>query len=372
MNITLKEVKTRKDLRKFIYYPASIHKNHDAWIPSIYPDDWKFFDPRKNKSFSYSDTVLLLASKNGKVVGRIMGLINNRYNEIHKENHARFAFMECEDQVDIAHSLLQYVENWARKKKMEKVIGPMGFSDKDPQGFLIEGFEHRAILETACNHPYMVKLIENEGYEKKVDLIDYLIKVPDKMPELYARIYSRLINNGEFKLVEFSTTKDIKRYIIPVLQLMNETYKKIYGYVPLTEKEMHEYAKRYLPILDPDFLKVVTKDEKVIGFVIAMPDLGKGLKKAKGRLFPIGILKILYYMKRTKHLVLLLGAIHSQYRGMGTDALIAVKILETAMKRGMTSIESHLILETNTKMNAEVIKAGGEKFKKFRIYSKAL
>lgn len=372
MNIVLKEVKARKDLGKFIYYPASNHKNHDAWIPSIYPDDWKFFDPRKNKSFSYSDTVLLLAIKNGKTVGRIMGLINKRYNEIHKENHARFAFMECEDHAEIAHSLLQYVENWARQKGMEKIIGPMGFSDKDPQGFLIEGFEHRAVLETACNHPYMVELIENEGYEKKVDLNDYLIKVPDKMPELYTRIYSRLINNGEFKLVEFKSTKELKRFIIPVLQLMNETYGKIYGYVPLSEKEMQEYAKRYLPILDPDFCKVVTKDEKVIGFVIAMPDLGEGLKKAKGRLYPFGIFKILISMKRTKHLVLLLGAIQSQFRGMGTDALMAVKILETAMKRGMTTIESHLILETNTKMTAEVIKAGGKEFKKFRIYSKAL
>lgn len=372
MNISLKEVKTRKDLRNFIHFPASIHKNHAAWIPSIYPDDWKFFDPRKNKSFSYSDAVLLLARKNGKIVGRIMGLINKRYNEIHKENHARFAFMECEDHAEIAHSLLQYVENWAKQKGMEKIIGPMGFSDKDPQGFLIEGFEHRAVLETACNHPYMVDLIENEGYKKKVDLNDYIIKVPDSVPELYSRIYSRLINNEGFKLVEFRNTKKIKRFIIPVLQLMNETYGKIYGYVPLTEKEMQEYAKRYLPILDPDFLKVVTKDDKVVGFVIAMPDLGEGLKKAKGRLFPFGIIKILISMKRTRHLVLLLGAIHPQFRGMGIDALITVKILETAMKRGMTTIESHLILETNTKMIAEVIKAGGKKFKKFRIYSKAL
>ena len=370
MNIVIKEVKTKKDLRKFIHLPASLHRNHDAWIPPIYADARTYFNPKKNKGFEYSDTVLALAFSNNNLVGRVMGLINNRYNKIHKEDHARFEFMECINDQKVAHSLITFVEEWAKEKGMKKLIGPLGFSDKDPQGFLIEGFEHNAILETACNHPHMVDLITNEGYGKKIDLNDYLIKVPEKIPELYKRIYTRVTNQSDFRIIEFKKRKELKPYIVPVFRLMNDTYEKIYGYVPMEEDEMVKYANRYLPILDPEFAKVVTINDELIGFAIAMPDLSRGLKKSKGYLFPFGIFQILHSMKITNHLVLLLGAIKSEYRGMGTDAMMAVKMLESAQRRGIKTIESHLILENNDKMNAEIIKAGGEVFKQFRIFQK--
>jgi len=372
METVIKEVKTKRDLRRFIHFPASIHKDHDAWIPPIYADEWNFFNPKKNSEFAYADTILFLAMSGKKTVGRIMGLISKRYNELHKEDYGRFIFMECVDSQDVAHALITTVENWAREKGMTKLIGPLGFSDKDPQGFLIEGFEYRAIIDTTCNHPYMVDLIKNEGYDKKVDLHDYLIKVPEVMPILYERIFSRVSHKADFKVIDFHDRKELKPYIIPVLELMNETYMHIYGFVPLNKREMKDLAKRYLPILDPDFVKAVTIANEVIGFVIAMPDISEGLKKSKGYLFPFGLLQILKSIKKADHLVLLLGAIKPKYRGLGADALMAVKILDSAMKRNMKTIESHLILETNGKMIAEVIKADGEIYKKFRIFQKDL
>ncbi len=368
----IREVKTRKDLHRFIFLPAKINAGFDCWVPPMYRDEFVFFNPKKNKCFSYSDTILLLAFRDNKPVGRIMGLINKRYNEIHQENHARFEFFDCWEDDEVAHTLIHHVEEWATKRGMTKIVGPLGFSDKDPQGFLIEGFEHRAILATIWNQDYMNRMITAEGYRKKVDLNDYLIRIPDEIPELYRRVSRMVIRKTESRVVEFTTKKELKPYIIPVLRLMNECYSNIYGFVPLTDQEIIEYANRYLPVLDPYFVKVTENKDGVTGFVVSMPDLSKGLQKSSGRLFPFGIFKILSAMKRSRHLTLLLGAIKPKYRGLGLDALMAVKLLEAAKKRNMETIESHLILETNHKMVGEVVKAGGTIHKRFRIYEKDL
>ena len=373
MSILIKEVaNNKKKLRKFIHFPAGIHKDHHTWVPPIYMDEWSLFNPKKNKAFLYSDVIMLLAYKNGKLAGRIMGLINYKYNEIHDENHGRFAFMDCVNDQEVAHALISYVENWAKKKGMSKLIGPLAFSDKDPQGFLIGGYEHLAILDTACNYPYMVELIQNEGFSKKVDLNDYILKVDGKVPDMYQMIYNRLMKNSKYKIIEFKKKKELKPFIVPVLELMNNTYEKIYGYVPLTKAEMKELARRYIPILDPDFLKVVMLDNKVVSFVIGIPDPAKGLIKSKGYLFPFGIFYIFRAIKKSKHLVLLLGAVDKEHRDKGVDALMAAKTFESAIQRDMKSIESHLILETNTKMNAEILRADGKVIKKFRIFQKDL
>lgn len=372
MSLIIKEVSKKKELRRFIHFPASIHKNHSSWVPPIYMDEWSLFNPKKNKAYLYSDVILLLAYKKEKIVGRIMGLINHKYNEIHNEKHGRFAFMDCINDQEVANALISFVKGWAKEKGMIKLIGPLAFSDKDPQGFLIDGYQHMAILDTACNHPYMNDLIKNEGFEKKVDLNDYLLKIDGKVPGMYQAIYKRLMRNSNYKVIEFKKKKELKPYILPVLELMNNTYEKIYGYVPLTKEEMKELARRYIPILDPDFLKVVSLDGKIVSFVIAIPDPAKGLKKAKGYLFPFGIFHIFRAIKKSKRLVLLLGAVEKEERDKGIDALMAFKIYESAIRRGMTCMESHLILETNTKMNAEIIRASGESIKRFRIYQKNL
>ena len=370
MPVEIREVKTKRALRDYINLAAKIHKNHNNWLPPLYADEWNYYNPSKNKAFSYSDTILLLAYKDNLAVGRIFGIINNRYNELHKEKHARFAFFECYNDEEVFHALINYVENWSRDKGMTKLIGPFGFSDKDPEGFLIEGFEHLPIFVTPCNFEYMPQLLINEGYTKKVDCHDFLINIKDGSFENYHRILTRINNHNTYDIVEFQKSKELKKYIRPVLKLMNECYSDIYGYIPLTDEEMDDLAKRYLPIINPEFVKVVKKDDELIAFTIALPNMSKGIIRSKGKLFPFGILHIMRAAKKAKQLDLMLGGIKEKYRGTGVDVLMGIKLLESCKKKNIEEIESHLILETNVKMIAEVERIGGKIHKRFRIFQK--
>jgi len=370
--IVIKEVLTRRDLHEFIYLPEKVHKKEPNWLPPIYMDEKLLFNKKKNKSFKYADGILLLAWKGNKPVGRIMGIINKRYNTINNEDHGRFCFMECYEDKEVFHALISKVEEWLSQNGMSKIVGPLGFSDKDPQGFQIEGFEYPMFMTAANNSPYMYKMIENEGYEKKVDLVNYLGKIPETLPEIYIKVLSRVEKTEGYKIIEFNTKKELKPYIIPALEVMNETFADIYGFVPLTDKEKKDFADRYLAILDPKFIKMVQKDKDLIGFAVGMPDVSPGIKACNGRLLPLGILKVLKESKRSKKLLMMLGGVKKSYRGKGIDVLMGVKILQSAIDQKMEVLDSHLVLEDNTKMRSEYERVGCKVVKKFRIYQKAL
>ncbi len=370
--LVIKEVLTKKDRRDFIYLPEKVHKDEPDWLPPIYMDEWELYDKKKNKSYQYADAILLLAYRDDKPVGRIMGIINNRYNKINNEQHGRFCFMECFNDREVFHALIAKVEDWARQNGMIRIIGPLGFSDKDPQGFQIEGFEFPQFMTSPNNSPYMPELIEAEGYEKKVDLVNYLGKLPDELPLIYEKVLSRIDNNKEYKIIEFQSKKELKPYIIGVLELMNETFAEIYGFVPLNDKEKTDFAARYLPILDPKFIKLIKTGENLVGFAIGMPDISKGIKRANGKLLPFGIFKILRESKRSKKLLMMLGGVKKEYRGKGLDVLMGVKILQSGIRHKMDMIDSHLVLENNIKMRSEWDRIGCKVVKKFRIYQKEL
>lgn len=370
--IIIKEVITRKDLRDFIYLPEKVHRNEPDWLPPIYMDEWELYDKRKNKSFGYVDALLLTACRDNKPVGRIMGIINRRYNEINHENHGRFCFMECYNDPDVFHALISRIEQWARQNGMSKLVGPLGFSDKDPQGFQIEGFQYPLFITAANNSPYMVELIENEGYTKKIDLINYLGEIPKELPVVYERVLSRITKNRDFEIIEFTRKKQLKPYVIPILDLMNDTFTEIYGFVPLNDKEKKDFAARYLPILNPKFIKAVKKDGEVIGFAIGMPDLSAGIKACRGRLFPFGIFRVLRESKRPKKLMMMLGGIKKEFRGKGIDVLMGVKILQDAINSTIETIDSHLVLEDNLRMRSEYERIGCKVVKRYRIYQKEL
>jgi len=370
--ILVKEVLTKRELRKFIYLPAGVHKNDPDWLPPIYHDDWLLFNKKKNRSYQYSDAVFFLAYKDNKVAGRIMGLINNRYNSIKNEKNGRFCFLESINDIDVVRALLEKVVEWLKYRGMVKIVGPLGFSDKDPQGFQIEGFEYPYLFTAATNSPYLPDMMEALGYNKEVDLVNYNIPMPDPVPSLYLKAFERFSKNGEFRIIEFRSKKEIKPYIIPILELMNQTFSDIYGFVPLNDPEKQEFANRYLPIIDPEFIKVVSTGDQYVGFIIALPDLSKGIIAAKGKLFPVGLFRILSAMKKSKKLMLMLGGIRKDYRGQGIDILMAIKMLESARKREMTIIDSHLILENNLRMRAECERLDGKIVKRFRIYQKQI
>jgi GNAT superfamily N-acetyltransferase len=374
MDVVIREIQGRKDLKTFIFLPEKIHKNHVTWVPPIYVDEWKYFDPKHNRSFSHCDVIRLLATKEDQPVGRIMGVINRKYNEMRGQKIARFGYLETWEDKEVVRALLERVEEWAREHGMTKIIGPYGFTDQDPEGFLIDGFENRATIATYCNYEWMPRMVEEQGYSKDVDYFVYKLDVPKEFPEFYKKIYERVKRKGNFKVLEFKKKKKLKPWIKPVLRLMNECYTEsnIYGYAPLDEREMEELTKRYLPVLDPRFVKGVLKDGELVAFVVGIPDMTEGIQRARGRLFPFGFLKILRAAKKTKQLDLLLGAIKEKYRGLGLDVLMGVKMIMTARKAGMETMDTHHEMEENVKVRAEMEKMGGKVYKKFRIYQKSL
>ena len=372
--IIIQEVNSKKELRKFIHLPAAIHKNHSNWVPPIYMDDWEFFNPKKNKSFESSDTILLLAYREKEVVGRIMGVIHKLYNEKHQEKFARFAFFETWNDDEVAKTLLQSVENWGREKGMNRLVGPLAFSDKDPQGFLIEGFDEPAVIAANCNFPYQVELLEKNEFVKEVDLVEYKINIPNPLPEFYLKIEERATRmNQGLQVLEFTSRTKVKPYIHPVLRLLNTTFTEIFGFTPFTEAEMDDFANRYLFLINPRFIKVVVNQTgDVVAFVIGMSHIGDGIQKSKGYLFPFGIFKIFAAARKTNQLNLLLGGVDPAYRGKGLDVMMGVKMMQSAIAQGKTIIDSHLELENNVKVRSEMEKMGGVVYKRFRVFGKEL
>ncbi len=372
MVVELKEVSTPSELRKFIHLPSEIHKYHKNWLPPIYLDEWKFFNPKKNRAFTHSDTVLVLAFLEGRAVGRIMGIINSKYNEIHQESVGRFEFLECVNDPSVSHALISFIENWAREKGMNRIIGPYGFSDKDPQGLMIEGFDYPPVIAAPCNEPYLVDLVMLEGYQKEVDCLMFKLDLSKDLPEIYQRVHERCVNNTEYRVLELTTKRALKPYIRPILHMVNETYSQIYGFVPMDDLEMDEFARRYLPVINPRFVKIVLHHGEVVAFIVGLPNLTKGIQRSRGYLFPFGILYILWASRVTRQLDLMLGGVKPEYRGKGLEICMGIKLIKSAVEDNYNAFEVHLVLETNVKMIAEMKKAGAIAHKKFRVFYKNL
>jgi len=370
--IVIKELRSRKDLKTFIYLPEKIHKDFKNWMPPLYSDDWVLFDPKKNRMFNYCDAIQLLAYDGSEPVGRVMGLINHKYNEKNGVKTGRFAFLECYNDQAVSHALISYVENWAKEKGMTKIIGPFGFSDKDPQGCQVSGFDTPGVIAAPNNAEYLSKLIEQEGYTKEEDLVEYKAEVPDRLPEIFLKVMARASKKEHIVVKEFKSKLELRPFIVPILEVLNETFKNIYGFVPMSDKEKKDFARRYLPILNPAFIKAALVKKEIVGFVIAMPDISRGMLKARGRLFPFGFIHILREVRKSTHLLMLLGGVKEEYRGRGVDAIMGAKLLESATKSKMETLDSHLVLEKNKSMRAEYERIDGKIIKTFRIYQKAL
>ena len=374
MALSIIEVKTSAQLKQFIALPNKIHKNHKEWIPSLLNDDKAIFDSKRNEAFQYCSIIRLLALRDKNVVGRIMGIVHHHYNKSNNEQNGRFCFMETYDDKEVYEALIIAIEEWAKKQGCKNLVGPLGFSDKDPQGFLIEGFDQQTMMITNCSFPYMNKFIKELGYIPHTVLVEYKLTLTDQMMERISPFAQRAAQNPNFKLLTFTSTRQIKPYIRPVFELINRTYKDIYGFSPLSMKEADEFVKRYLPFLNPSLIKIVTNNqEQIIAFIVAMSDFSQGIKKARGRLFPWGWIPILLSMKKSDTVVLFLGAIEEPYRHKGVDALMANSLLNDSRRLGYKFLDSHLIMESNTKMRHELERLDGSiLYKKYCIYQKEL
>jgi len=373
MSMEIKVVDTKFLLKQYIFLPEKIYKGDARWVPPMYGDEWSFHNPKQNKALSYCDTIRIMAYQNNVPVGRIMGIIHHPYNKQHNEKTVRFFNLDCIHDQQAASALINFVEQWGKQKGMTKIIGPYGFSDKDPQGLQIEGLEHLPVIATPTNPAYLQSLIEHEKLQKEIDCVSYQMPIQSAIPPVYEKVYARIRKNQTLHLIEFSSKSKLKPYILPVFRLVNEAYAHLFGFVPMTQEEMKKFAAQYLPVLDPEFVKIVVDNQNnMVAFVVAMPDMSKGIKKAKGKLFPFGFIHILNSMKKTTQLNLLLGAVKPGYQGKGLTVLLGTSLLQTASKRNMKVMDSHLILENNLLMRGECERIGGKVYKRFRVYSKMI
>jgi hypothetical protein len=301
-----------------------------------------------------------------------MGLIHHKHNTLFNLKNTRFGYLECYEDTEVFQALIQAVEDWGREKGMDTLIGPYGFSDKDVQGFQISGYDEEPVIDSACNFPYMVGYMERAGFTKEADCICSRYDLNSPLPEIYSLILQRVTTRDKFEFLEFTSRKQLKPYIIPVFETVNDAFRHIYGFVPMDDKEMKAMAKQYMPVIDPRFVKVITFEKKVIGFIIGLPSLTKGIQKAKGRLFPFGFFHVMKAMRNATKLDLMLGAIRPEYQKNGLDLFLSVSIIETAKKLDFTVMDTHLVLEENNPMKAEISRFGAKEIKRFRIYRKAL
>jgi len=368
----IREVKTRRDFRAFIRLPWTIHKGHQGWVPPLLSEERAFFRPRSNPAFAYSGVLLLLARRGGVPVGRIMGIVNRRYNEAKGEKQARFSSLECGNDPELAGLLLGRVEAWARGLSLTRVIGPMGFTDQDPQGFLLKGYEHKPSIGTYYNHPFMPELVEALGYEKEMDYAVYRVDLPKEVPAFYLKVAERAARRSVCRLLDIKRRRGLRPHVRPILELMNHCFQELYGYSALDEREMKALARRFLPILDPRFVKIAVQGGEIVGFNIAMPNLADGFRRADGRLLPFGFLSIIRAGRRTRQLDTLVGGVRSDFRGKGVDAMIGCATMAAAIEAGFEFVDSHHELEYNQKVRGEMEKLGGRVYKVYRIYRKGL
>jgi len=367
------EIHSKKDLKKFIKVPFNLYKGSKYWVPPIIRDELHTFLKEKNPAFEYCRSKYWLAKKDGKIVGRIAGIINDRYIEKWKNKYARFGWVDFIDDEEVSGMLFKAVEDWARTEGMTAIHGPLGYTDMDYEGMLVEGFEELSTLATIYNYPYYPVHLEKYGYEKDIDWVEFEIKTPDKIPEIAEKI-SRLVQERKgVRVFNAKSAKDMLPYAHGLFKVLNEAFSGLYGFVELTGKQINKYVKQYFSFVLPDYTKILL-DEKneVAGFLIAMPSLSRALQKAKGKLFPIGFIYLLSAIKKNKYIDLYLGAIRPDLQGKGADALLITEITRSAIKNNIISAESNIELESNYLVQSHWKHFEHRQHKRRRCYIKQL
>lgn len=374
-NITIKEVKSKKDLKKFIKVPFKLFKNNPYWVPPIIKDELELFNKKKNPAYDNADSRHFIAYKNDEAVGRIAGIISYASNEKNKSKNMRFGWFDTVDDYKVAEALFRTVENWAKELGMETLTGPHGFTDLDPEAMLIEGFDTVPTIVGIYNESYSPKFAEKYGFVKDIDYFEYLTEVPHKtgIPEKLLRISERVKERSEVKILKFKNKKEVMKIAPDIFRLINETFYDIYGTVPFTERHIEYNVKKYISFLDIDMIKVgVNKNDELISFMFTVPSLSKAFQKAKGNFFPFGIYHILKAFKKNDIVDFYMAAVKKEYQGKGIDLLMSIEIVKMGLARGFKFAESNLELETNTKVQAMWKHFNPKKHRRRRIFKKEI
>mgnify|MGYP003466114881 FL=1 len=375
MAIEIRKIDTKGGLKKFVKWGIDLYKGNECFVPPLVMDDVNTLDPKNNPAFDFCESIYFMAYDNGKPVGRIAGIINNVVNEKTGKKTLRFGWVDFIDDPRVSEALFRAVEVWGRSKGMEEIVGPLGFSDMDPEGMLVEGFDQEGTMATIYNYPYYPKHLEAMGFEKEADWVEFRMTVPDGIPERYQRI-SDIIK----RKYELSTPKDtsakklVKDYGQEIFQLINEAYSELYGYSPLTPRQINRYISMYIPVLRLDNISlIVDKDKKLIGVGIAMPSMSKALIKCRGRMFPFGWIHLLKALRGQNDVVdLLLVAVKPEYQSKGVNSLLFTDLIPCFIKNGYKFAESNPELELNQKVQSQWGYFETRQHKRRRAFRKSL
>jgi GNAT superfamily N-acetyltransferase len=373
MSVVIKEVNNRRDLKRFVYFPFRLYKNSKYWVPPMIKGEMGTLSPKKNPAFEHCETRFLLAIKNGKIAGRIVGIINHRYIEHWGKKDARFSWFDTIDDKEVTRLLFDDIEEWAKSKGMERVVGPMGFTTFERQGILVKGFEEMPTHAGVHNYPYYAEHLESMGYGKEIEYVEYELVVPKAIPEKIIKISTLVTERYGLRLLKASSAKEMLPYADPVFRVINAAYKPLYGFTALTEKQINYFVKKFFHFITPDFTSAVLDENgRVLGFQISMPSLSRAMKQANGRLFPFGWYYLTRAMKKPERIDTLLTGVIPEYQNKGVNAVFMLQLTESAINNGIKYAESNSELEENFKVQNTWRYFESRQHRRSRLYARSL
>lgn len=376
MSVEIRKVQTKKELKEFIHFANDLYKGDEYYAPSLISDDYNTFDPKKNGAFDFCQAQMFLAYKEGKVAGRVMAIINNRANETWKVKQVRYGWIDFINDEEVAKALLDAVAAWGKERGMTDIAGPLGFTDFDPEGMLVEGFERVATMIGIYNYPYYPQILEKLGYTKETDWMEYRITIPDELPERYYKYADIVIAKNKLNVRKVTRRMVNKEnYGRKFFKLINETYYKLYGFSLLSDKQIDAYTKLYLGLLDTRMVSFIENENgELVAAGVTMPDLTAALQRCGGKLFPFGwfhLLKAIFW-KPCDTLDMLLVGVREDYRGKGLNAVLVTDLYPRLKAMGFKYAETTAELETNDSVQAMWKYFEREQHKRRRVYAKKI
>lgn len=346
--ITVKEIVSKKDLKTFIKFPFQLYQNNKCWVPPIISDELATFDKNKNPAFDTADARFFLAYKNKTVVGRVVAIINHTEINQQRLKKMRFGWFDFIDDLEVSLALLKQVEAIGKANALEYMEGPVGFSNLDKVGVLIEGFDYLGTMITWYNHAYYQKHFEAHGFIKEKEYLEWRFPFENVKPEHFAKAQALIKKRYQLKSINFTSTKQILPYVDSMFDLFNESYSSLSSFVPISDKQKKYFKEKYINFIDPEYITYVAdKDDNLVGFAVVLPSFSKALQKAKGKLFPFGIFHMLKAKRQSKDIIFYLIGIHPDYQNKGVHAVIFNDYYNAFTKKGVQNCIRTPELEDN-------------------------
>lgn len=349
MSIEIREVTTKKDLKKWVDFPNKLYKQVPQYVPFLLADEMGTFSKDKNPAYDFCETKLYLAYKDGTLAGRIGALVNNAANEKWKTQTIRFTRFDFIDDFEVSKALFDKVVEWGKERGFNKVMGPIGFTDMDHEGMLVDGFDEFNMSITFYNHPYYIDHMQKLGLDKEVDWVEYQIKVPEKVDPKFEKMSQFLLKRNGYKLVEYTDRKVLIKEAYQAMKVIDEAFSKLFGTVPLTDKVIDDAIKNNISLVNLDYVcSVKDKDDNIIAFGLLVPSIAKALKKSNGRMFPLGVFRLLKALRgKNDTLEMYFIAVKPELQKKGIPAIIMNHILKNCVKNGVKICETGPELELN-------------------------